>query len=99
MSAPHSEKHIRERSLWLDGLAAPLVPRPAPERDLQCDVAIVGAGFTGLWTAYYLKHHGPDARIVVLEREVAGFGPSGRNGGWVSGGIAGSAAVYARRSG
>ena len=99
MSAPASEKHIRERSLWLDGLAAPLVPRPALEGNLQCDVVIVGAGFTGLWTAYYLKQHAPDARNVVLEREVAGFGPSGRNGGWVSGGIAGSARVYARRSG
>ncbi|MGI9149584.1 MAG: NAD(P)/FAD-dependent oxidoreductase, partial [Chloroflexota bacterium] len=66
---------------------------------MHCDVAIVGAGFTGLWTAYYLKRHSPDARVIVLEREVAGYGPSGRDGGWVSSGIAGSAQVYARRSG
>ena len=43
-------------------------------------MCIVGAGFTGLWTAYYLKQAQPDLRIVVLEREFAGFGASGRNG-------------------
>ncbi len=62
-------------------------------------MAIVGAGFTGLWTAYYLKRLQPDARIVVVEREIAGFGPSGRNGGWVSSRIAGSWRVYAARRG
>jgi glycine/D-amino acid oxidase-like deaminating enzyme len=45
-------------------------------------VAVVGAGFTGLWTAYYLKKADPHLRVVVLEREIAGFGASGRNGGW-----------------
>ena len=44
----------------------------------------MGAGFTGLWTAYYLARADPTLRIVVLEREVAGFGASGRNGGWCS---------------
>ena len=48
------------------------------------DVAIVGAGLTGLWTAYYLHRADPSLRIVVLEQEVAGFGASGRNGGWCS---------------
>jgi glycine/D-amino acid oxidase-like deaminating enzyme len=48
------------------------------------DVAIVGAGYTGLWTAYYLKKADPTLRIAVLEAEVAGFGASGRNGGWCS---------------
>ncbi len=47
-------------------------------------MCIVGAGFTGLWTAYYLKRAAPDLRVVVLEREFAGFGASGRNGGWLS---------------
>jgi glycine/D-amino acid oxidase-like deaminating enzyme len=47
-------------------------------------VAIVGAGFTGLWTAYYLAEAEPTLRVAVLEREVAGFGASGRNGGWCS---------------
>lgn len=47
-------------------------------------MAIVGAGYTGLWTAYYLKQAAPDLRIAVVEAEVAGFGASGRNGGWCS---------------
>jgi glycine/D-amino acid oxidase-like deaminating enzyme len=62
-------------------------------------VAIVGAGYTGLWTAYYLKRAEPTLEIVVLEREVAGFGASGRNGGWVSGFFAGSPRSYERRGG
>jgi glycine/D-amino acid oxidase-like deaminating enzyme len=48
------------------------------------DVAVVGAGFTGLWTAYYLVRADPTLRVVVLEAETAGFGASGRNGGWCS---------------
>ncbi len=65
----------------------------------QADVAIVGAGYTGLWTAYYLKRADPSLRIVVLEREFAGFGASGRNGGWVSGFFSGPPRVYERRGG
>ncbi len=93
------QARYRERSLWLDGLGEDLQPRPALAGDADCDVAIVGAGFTGLWTAYYLKQHAPDLRVTVLEREIAGFGPSGRNGGWASGGVSGSARLYARRGG
>lgn len=74
----------RRRSLWLDLLEEPLVPRPSLGGPVSADVAIVGAGFTGLWTAYYLAKADPSLRIVVLEREIAGFGASGRNGGWVS---------------
>jgi glycine/D-amino acid oxidase-like deaminating enzyme len=48
------------------------------------DVAIVGAGYTGLWTAYYLRRADPTLRIAIVEAEVAGFGASGRNGGWCS---------------
>ena len=57
--------------------------RPLPG-DLDVDVAVVGAGLTGLWTAHYLAEAQPDLRIAVLEAEVAGFGASGRNGGWCS---------------
>ena len=96
---PGLERRYRGRSLWLDQMPGTLTPRPSLTGDTVCDVAIVGAGFTGLWTAYYLKRHQPDARVVVLEREIAGFGPSGRNGGWVSSRIAGSWSVYARRRG
>jgi hypothetical protein len=46
------EARYRARSLWLDGLPGPLTPRPSLEASADCDVAIVGAGFTGLWSAY-----------------------------------------------
>jgi len=73
-------------SLWLDQVAGSEADprRPALESDIDADVAIVGAGYTGLWTAYYLAKADPSLRIVVLEREFAGFGASGRNGGWCS---------------
>ncbi len=60
------------------------MPRDALAGDVRADVAIVGAGLTGLWTAYYLLRSDPTLRVVVLERETAGFGASGRNGGWAS---------------
>ncbi len=71
-------------SFWLDTLPEPIVARPPLGGDLEADVAIVGAGFTGLWTAYYLRRRDPRLRVAVLEAEVAGFGASGRNGGWCS---------------
>ena len=90
----------RSLSLWHDTL---------PEGDLETsraplagsadyDVAIVGGGFTGLWTAYYLARIDPTLRIVVLEKEFAGFGASGRNGGWASGLLPMSLAKIARES-
>jgi glycine/D-amino acid oxidase-like deaminating enzyme len=93
------ESRYRARSMWMDHLPGPLTPRPPLAGDRDVDVAIVGAGFTGLWAAYYLKHHQPDLRVMVLEREIAGFGPSGRNGGWVSPGAAGTTAGYGDRDG
>ena len=71
-------------SLWRDTLGEDVVPRPALPGPAAYDVAIVGAGFTGLWTAYYLIRADPSLRIAILEAEVAGFGASGRNGGWCS---------------
>ncbi|MEV6171511.1 FAD-dependent oxidoreductase [Streptomyces sp. NPDC051954] len=65
-------------------------PRPALPGDRDADVCIVGAGLTGLWTAYYLKLADPSLRITVLEAEFAGFGASGRNGGWASGLVPGN---------
>jgi glycine/D-amino acid oxidase-like deaminating enzyme len=61
-----------------------LTPRPALDGPDEVDVAIVGAGYTGLWTAYALLRQRPSLRVLVLEREIAGFGASGRNGGWAS---------------
>ncbi|MFC4562629.1 NAD(P)/FAD-dependent oxidoreductase [Nocardiopsis mangrovi] len=63
------------------------------------DVCVVGGGYTGLWTAYYLKKAQPDLRIAILEREFAGFGASGRNGGWLSAEFAGSRERYASSHG
>ena len=60
-------------------------PRPGLPGDRDADVCIVGAGYTGLWTAYYLKQADPGLRITLLEARFAGFGASGRNGGWLSG--------------
>ena len=93
------ERRYRARSLWLDGLPGTLTPRAPLEGDAQVDVAIVGGGFTGLWTAYYLALHDPALRVAVVEREIDGFGASGRNGGWVSSGIAADPRVYADRHG
>jgi glycine/D-amino acid oxidase-like deaminating enzyme len=72
------------QSLWWSTLDAPVTPRAALDRHLDVDVAIIGGGFTGLWTARELKRRDPALSIVVLEKEVCGFGASGRNGGWAS---------------
>ena len=77
-------RDYRSLSLWFDQLDEALTPRPALSGDIEVDVAIVGAGFTGLWTAYYLQAADPSLRIALLEKEIAGFGASGRNGGWCS---------------
>lgn len=71
-------------SLWHATAGDTWAPRAPLDGDREVDVAIVGAGFTGLWTAYYLAEADPGLRIAVLESEVAGFGASGRNGGWCS---------------
>jgi glycine/D-amino acid oxidase-like deaminating enzyme len=88
------------KSLWWDtlppelggGLRSPL------DGDRDADVAIIGAGFTGLWTAYHLLRARPDLDVVVVDREVAGFGASGRNGGWCSALFPASWAKIARTS-
>ncbi len=71
-------------SLWHETCGDDLRPRRVLPASLDVDVAIVGAGLTGLWTAYYLAQRDPSLSIAVLEQEVAGFGASGRNGGWAS---------------
>jgi glycine/D-amino acid oxidase-like deaminating enzyme len=74
----------RDLSLWHQSAPDDWVPRDPLPGDLNADVAVVGAGFTGLWTAYYLLREDPTLRVVVIEAETAGFGASGRNGGWCS---------------
>jgi glycine/D-amino acid oxidase-like deaminating enzyme len=74
----------RSLSLWHDDPSLSWTPRDPLPGPCDVDVAIVGGGYTGLWTAYYLAKTDPSLRIAVLEREVVGFGASGRNGGWCS---------------
>ena len=75
---------LRHLSLWHETTPTDWGPRPTLAGDHDADVAIVGAGYSGLWAAYYLAEADPSLRIVVLEKDVAGFGASGRNGGWCS---------------
>lgn len=88
--------------LWFEQVAADgddLTPRPPLDGDTEADVAIVGAGYIGLWTAYHLLRGDPTLRVVVVEREIAGFGASGRNGGWCSALFPASPANLDRRYG
>ena len=86
-------------SFWYANTGGLPARRPPLPGDLEADVAIVGGGYTGLWTAYYLKRAQPSLNVVVLEKEFAGFGASGRNGGWLSGLIAGKRGRYAKTHG
>ena len=72
------------RSWWLDEAGGVTDPRPPLDGDAEADVAIVGGGYTGLWTAWHALAAGADpARVVLLEGDLCGHGPSGRNGGFV----------------
>ncbi len=83
-------------SFWWESLDGGPAARPPLPGDLACDVAIVGGGYTGLWTAYYLARQDPSLRIAVLEARHVGYGASGRNGGWLSGQSATPAARLSR---
>jgi glycine/D-amino acid oxidase-like deaminating enzyme len=85
-------------SFWYDQIGIP-ERGPALPGDRTADVCIVGAGLTGLWTAYHLAIHRPELRIIMLEKEFAGFGASGRNGGWLSAELAGNLDRYAAAGG
>ncbi|MER6184709.1 FAD-dependent oxidoreductase [Streptomyces sp. NPDC001652] len=75
-------------SFWYADDGFPAVREPLPG-DATADVVIVGGGYTGLWTAYYLKKAAPFLQITVLEQKFCGYGASGRNGGWLYNGVAG----------
>jgi glycine/D-amino acid oxidase-like deaminating enzyme len=79
------QAHFDNGSFWFDSLQAPLQPAPVETLPAQVDIAIVGAGYTGLWTAYYLSQLAPTLSIAVFEANTIGFGASGRNGGWCMG--------------
>ena len=65
----------------------------------SCEVAIIGAGYTGLWAAWYLMQANPALKVLVLEKECAGFGASGRNGGWCMGTLSWDHDRYAKAHG
>jgi glycine/D-amino acid oxidase-like deaminating enzyme len=88
-----------EVSYWWQALGGFPARRPSLPGPTEADVCIVGGGYTGLWTAYYLAGLRPGLRIVVLEAAFAGYGASGRNGGWVTAELPGSRARYARAAG
>lgn len=77
-------KSYESYSYWLEDAGEVLRPRAPMGRSEEVDVAIVGGGYSGLWTAYYLLRTQPWLRVSVVEREIVGFGGSGRNGGWCS---------------
>ena len=86
-------------SYWLESAGDDLTPRPDLRGTIDADVAILGAGYTGLWTAYELLRRDPSLKVVLLEREIAGFGASGRNGGWVASGLNASSDRLTRKFG
>jgi glycine/D-amino acid oxidase-like deaminating enzyme len=86
-------------SFWLETAGDELTPRPPLRGAVVADVAILGAGFSGLWTAYYLQQHTPSLRIALVEAEIAGYGASGRNGGWCYSGFPVSLRELTRRYG
>ncbi|HEV7527561.1 MAG TPA: FAD-binding oxidoreductase [Solirubrobacteraceae bacterium] len=88
-----------ELGFWWRSLGGPAPQREALSGALEADVAIVGAGYTGLWTAYYLKRAQPSLHVVILEAQRSGFGASGRNGGWVTGFFSGPPRAYATGAG
>jgi glycine/D-amino acid oxidase-like deaminating enzyme len=95
----NGEGSYRRLSLWHDTVPDDLSPRAPLPGDLEVDIAIIGAGLTGLWTAYYLRALDPTIRIAVLEKHIAGYGASGRNGGWCSALFPASTAALERRHG
>jgi glycine/D-amino acid oxidase-like deaminating enzyme len=75
---------------WLDE-AGRQTAAPQLDGDAAADVCIVGGGYTGLWTALALKERDPSLHVVLVEAEICGAGPSGRNGGFLHGYWAGLA--------
>ena len=73
----------------IDGASNAVCQRSALSQDIVLDVAIIGAGYSGLWTAYYLKRDNPSLKIAIFEADTVGQGASGRNGGWLMGGFSG----------
>lgn len=89
----------RRYSFWLETCGDDLTPRPALSGSVDVDVAILGAGYSGLWTAYYLLKRQPGLKVAIVEAEIAGFGASGRNGAWCTCGFPTSPTSLAKKHG
>ena len=79
-----TDRGYADVSYWLMTCEDPIVPRETLDGDLDVDIAIMGGGFSGLWTAYFLLENDPSLEIAIVEREICGYGASGRNGAWCS---------------
>jgi glycine/D-amino acid oxidase-like deaminating enzyme len=75
-------KDYSSYSFWLETCGDDLTPRAPLDGSTSVDVAILGAGYSGLWSAYYLLQRDPSLKIAIVEKEIAGYGASGRNGSW-----------------
>ncbi|MDP9295767.1 MAG: FAD-dependent oxidoreductase, partial [Actinomycetota bacterium] len=75
------------RSWWLREALAfdPGEPAPPLSGPTEADVLVIGGGYTGMWSAYFLKERDPGLDVVLLEQDICGGGPSGRNGGFLNG--------------
>ncbi len=85
MDPDNREDSAHNGSFWFDTLDGPPAATPPGSLPDSVDVAIIGGGYTGLWTAYYLKQQQPELDIAIFEAVTVGFGASGRNGGWCMG--------------
>ncbi len=85
-------------SFWYSDIGGPPQYRSPLPGDRDTDICIVGGGFTGLWTAYYLKKADPSLDIIIVEKEFAGYGSSGRNGGHLLGGCRWNRSKYLETS-
>ena len=77
-------RNYEDYSYWLEDAGEALTPRAPLKASIEVDVAILGGGYSGLWTAYYLLCAQPSLKIAIVEKEIVGYGGSGRNGGWCS---------------
>ena len=93
MSSRSETDPVASPSLWWDGLVRGHA-HPPLETDATAQYAIVGGGYTGLWTAYFLKLIQPDADSVLVEAQRIGHGASGRNGGWLMGALEGLSLIH-----
>jgi glycine/D-amino acid oxidase-like deaminating enzyme len=68
---------------WVDEAGVPDA-RPPLDGDVDADAVVVGGGYTGMWAAWFISELEPKARVVLLEADRCGMGPSGRNGGFAN---------------